>query len=207
MSKLFLPAAAPHTHSHLLVSFVSICEKQSEKPTVYHKKMASREAVRRTLQQVRPILSVDQNEARRRVLSLYRAWYRQAPYIGEYERRPPHHNNAICVISSLRALCVCVSICAKKKHGQYFIISLNTVMDYDIPKSIDQIRSKIREQFAKNQSVTDIRVIDMLVIKSQMELKETVEIWKQKGHVMRYWKESEEPKPTDFLSKFIAGNN
>lgn len=80
-------------------------------------------------------------------------------------------------------------------------------MDYDIPKSIDQIRSKIREQFAKNQSVTDIRVIDMLVIKSQMELKETVEIWKQKGHVMRYWKESEEPKPTDFLSKFIAGNN
>lgn len=106
MSKLFLPAAAPHTHTHLLVSFVSICEKQSEKPTVYHKKMASREAVRRTLQQVRPILSVDQNEARRRVLSLYRAWYRQAPYIGEYERQPPHHNNDMCYI--ILVLCVCV---------------------------------------------------------------------------------------------------
>lgn len=40
-----------------------------------------------------------------------------------------------------------------------------------------------------------------------MELKECVEIWKQKGHIMRYWKESQEPKPTDFLSKFIQGVN
>lgn len=80
-------------------------------------------------------------------------------------------------------------------------------MDYDIPKSIEQCRTKLREQFDKNAGVKDIRVSDMLVIKGQMELQETVEIWKQKGHVMRYWKESVEPKPTDFLSKFIAGNH
>lgn len=47
--------------------------------------MAGREAVRKTLQQVRPILSVDNDEARRRVLSLYKAWYRQVPYIGKYK--------------------------------------------------------------------------------------------------------------------------
>jgi NADH dehydrogenase (ubiquinone) 1 alpha subcomplex subunit 6 len=46
----------------------------------------------------------------------------------------------------------------------------------------------------------------MLVIKSQMELKETINIWKQKGHIMRYWQESVEPKPQDFLSKFMAGH-
>jgi NADH dehydrogenase (ubiquinone) 1 alpha subcomplex subunit 6 len=45
----------------------------------------------------------------------------------------------------------------------------------------------------------------MLVIKGQMALKEAVEIWKQKCHVMTYFKETVEPKSTDFLSKFFAG--
>lgn len=45
--------------------------------------MASREAVRRAVQNVRPILSVDREEARKRVLNLYKAWYRQIPYIGK----------------------------------------------------------------------------------------------------------------------------
>lgn len=80
-------------------------------------------------------------------------------------------------------------------------------MDYDIPKSVEQCREKLREEFLKHKNVTDIRVIDMLVIKGQMELKESVEIWKQKAHIMRYWKESQEPKPTDFLSKFLSGQN
>lgn len=44
--------------------------------------MAGREAAKRVIQQVRPILSVDKDEARKRVLNLYKAWYRQIPYIG-----------------------------------------------------------------------------------------------------------------------------
>jgi len=88
--------------------------------------MASQKAARKVLQQVRPILSVDQSEARKRVLNLYKAWYRQIPYI---------------------------------------------VMDYDISKSVEQCRVKLREEFETNRHVTDIRVIDMLVIKGQMELK------------------------------------
>jgi len=46
--------------------------------------MASQKAARKVLQQVRPILSVDQSEARKRVFNLYKAWYRQIPYIGRY---------------------------------------------------------------------------------------------------------------------------
>lgn len=40
-----------------------------------------------------------------------------------------------------------------------------------------------------------------------MELKETVNIWKQKGHVMSYFKDTWEPKPTDFMSKFLSGKD
>ena len=48
----------------------------------------------------------------------------------------------------------------------YFLIfGLFSVYDYEIPKNASQIKSKIREEFLKNSSVKDIRVIDMLVIK------------------------------------------
>ena len=38
-------------------------------------------------------------------------------------------------------------------------------MDYDIPKSVEQCRAKLREKFEENRNVKDIRVIDALVIK------------------------------------------
>lgn len=42
------------------------------------------QAAKRVLKEVKPILSVDHEEARKRVLNLYKAWYRQIPYIGLY---------------------------------------------------------------------------------------------------------------------------
>lgn len=78
---------------------------------------------------------------------------------------------------------------------------------FDIPKSEEQCRQKIKEEFLKHKDIKDVRVVDMLVIKGQMELKESIKIWKQKGHIMRYWQESLEVKPNDFLSKFMAGHN
>lgn len=45
--------------------------------------MAAKEPVKRVIQQVRPLLSLDREDARRRVLSLYKAWYRTIPFIGE----------------------------------------------------------------------------------------------------------------------------
>ncbi|KAF0296784.1 NADH dehydrogenase [ubiquinone] 1 alpha subcomplex subunit 6 [Amphibalanus amphitrite] len=123
--------------------------------------MANRVAIQKTVRHVKPLISQNNQEARSRVFGLYKAWYRQIPYI---------------------------------------------VMDYDIPKSVEQCRAKLREKFEENRHVKDIRVIDALVIKGQQELKETVNIWKQKHHLMsQYFKETQEPKPKDFLSKFLAG--
>uniref|UniRef100_G3MSX3 NADH dehydrogenase [ubiquinone] 1 alpha subcomplex subunit 6 n=1 Tax=Amblyomma maculatum TaxID=34609 RepID=G3MSX3_AMBMU len=76
---------------------------------------------------------------------------------------------------------------------------------YDIPVSAEQARAKLREEYLKNKHVRDIRVIDLLVIKGQMELVETLSIFKQKSHVMNYFKETVNPKPTDFMSKFLSG--
>lgn len=41
------------------------------------------QAIRQTVKQVKPILSQDSEEARRRVISLYKAWYRQIPFVGK----------------------------------------------------------------------------------------------------------------------------
>lgn len=40
-----------------------------------------------------------------------------------------------------------------------------------------------------------------------MELQETATRWKQAMHVMAYWKDTVNKKPTDFYSKFLEGKD
>ncbi|GJQ88392.1 hypothetical protein Trydic_g4697, partial [Trypoxylus dichotomus] len=75
------------------------------------------------------------------------------------------------------------------------------------PKTHQQVRQKLREEFLANKDVTDIRVMDMLVIRGHMLLQEVNEVWLQKGHLMRIYKDSWEPKPKTFVKKFVAGIN
>lgn len=57
-----------------------------------------------------------------------------------------------------------------------------------------------------NKHVSDVRAIDLLIVKGQQDLVETANNWKQRLHIMKYFKDTEQPRPTDFLSKFLEGH-
>jgi NADH dehydrogenase (ubiquinone) 1 alpha subcomplex subunit 6 len=81
--------------------------------------------VRFGARQVRPILSADGLEARRRVLNLYKAWYRQIPSI---------------------------------------------MLNYDIPLLEKDCKATLRSMFLKNKYVTDLRAIDLLLLRVKWSL-------------------------------------
>lgn len=108
---------------------------------------------------VKTALSLDKTEARRRVINLYKAWYRQIPII---------------------------------------------FYDYHIPISPEDGRTKLREIFMSNSRLQDVRVINGLYLKGQMELNETVNKQKEDCHVWKYFR-GDNRKPQDFLTKFLEG--
>jgi len=87
-----------------------------------------------------------------------------------------------------------------------------TVFDIDIPER--DIRKDIRGLFDKHSEVKDPVAVDLLVVKGELDLEETVNIWKQKTHVMRLLGRDEEKVPllkeyageSEFLKKFYAGH-
>ena len=97
------------------------------------------------------------------------------------------------------------------------------VQMYRLDISVAKGRRKVREEFLRHSHVRDPRVIDMLVIKvcvtvcvghsfslliqGKMELEETSNMFKQKTHIMRFFRETQRQPSADFLSRFFEGHH
>lgn len=71
------------------------------------------------------------------------------------------------------------------------VIAVKTM--YIIDETPAEIRHMLLLQFKKNQQVTDPRIVDMLLTKGEMELEETRNQWKQRGHLMSLIKPDLDP--------------
>lgn len=85
--------------------------------------------------------------------------------------------------------------------------SPNFVEMYEMDVPVGIVRTKLREQFERNRFVEDIRVRNALLAQGHNEFQETVNFWKQPGHVLKYFDEyfetKVEKKEDDFVRKFI----
>ncbi|KAI1008100.1 hypothetical protein K3495_g142 [Podosphaera aphanis] len=81
---------------------------------------------------------------------------------------------------------------------------------YSLNISIPKIRTKIRQEFERNRFVSQIDTVDVLLTKSHSEFQETLNYWKQLPHVLKYFREDEEPNaksPKNFMEAFLEGRN
>ena len=60
---------------------------------------------------------------------------------------------------------------------------VKTVFDVDMP--LTEMRRAITWHFRKSAHIKDPRIVDMLVVKGEMDLEETLMQYKQKPHLMR----------------------
>ncbi|XP_071965554.1 NADH dehydrogenase [ubiquinone] 1 alpha subcomplex subunit 6-like [Antedon mediterranea] len=110
---------------------------------------------------VKLMMSKNPQESRRRVIQLYKAWWREVPH---------------------------------------------AIQQYYLDITIKQGRDKVREMFMKNAHIRDTRTVDLLVIKGKIDLDETIQVWKQRPHIMNYFdKDPNNMMDSDFLTKFYEG--
>jgi NADH dehydrogenase (ubiquinone) 1 alpha subcomplex subunit 6 len=76
--------------------------------------------------------------------------------------------------------------------------------------SSTKLCQRIRQEFEKTRHIEDLGTRDILLWKGHLELQETLNLWKQKTHIMRYFESTEygdQQTSGSFVDRFIAGRN
>ncbi|KAF7297270.1 hypothetical protein MIND_00960200 [Mycena indigotica] len=81
------------------------------------------------------------------------------------------------------------------------------VSQYYLDASPTQLRHAIRLRFEANRHVTDVRAIDVLLLKSRQEYQETMNMWKQPDHIYGIMLQPRERPQRTFLQKFYEGRD
>ncbi|KAK5076741.1 hypothetical protein LTS08_005912 [Lithohypha guttulata] len=80
---------------------------------------------------------------------------------------------------------------------------------YSLNMPVSKIRTKVRQEFEKHRYVNQLRAVDVLIMQSNMEFQETLNYWKQLSHVMKYFRQEEDPTarlPNNFISGFLENH-
>ncbi|WWC87765.1 uncharacterized protein L201_002657 [Kwoniella dendrophila CBS 6074] len=80
---------------------------------------------------------------------------------------------------------------------------------YTLNVSPSLVRLKFRQDFERNRdTITDLQVMNIMLLKNQQEYQETMNAWKQEPHVMQWFKRYDDPAPPKtFLEKFYASRD
>ncbi|KAK9350607.1 hypothetical protein V1505DRAFT_374551 [Lipomyces doorenjongii] len=79
---------------------------------------------------------------------------------------------------------------------------------YQMDVPLAMIRSKLRQEFERQRFVRSLPVISVLLAKGNMEYQETVNFWKQKAQIFKYFSQEEYPERyarKGFVDKFLEG--
>jgi NADH dehydrogenase (ubiquinone) 1 alpha subcomplex subunit 6 len=76
---------------------------------------------------------------------------------------------------------------------------------YALNVTPSQLRYSIRQKFEQNRHVTDQRAIEVLLLKGQQELQETLNCWKQPDHIYGIMLQNNQRPHRTFLQKFYEG--
>jgi NADH dehydrogenase (ubiquinone) 1 alpha subcomplex subunit 6 len=79
---------------------------------------------------------------------------------------------------------------------------------YSLNYSPQYVRHLLRQRFEANRDVTDLRAINVLLLKSRQEFQETMNGWKLPDQVLGILlKPKETGPPKTFLEKFYTGES